>query len=1074
MNENPTPAQVSDSDVPVQDAETLAAIGAAARWSWIDWTLAGLLAVLAFALFGKVTGGIVYPDKSSQVLVEQLGILPSVSPLSPLWTRVIRFFAACGRDSGFVFRLHFAGRLFAAASALCLYRIVFGALRGLLFPGGITRGYGIAMGVVLRTCAVTSTLLLFCPPVCHAAAAPHSAIFTVFLAVLSGLAAILYVERRTLGTLLLYAASAAVACLDSPGAMLLLPWWMAIVFLAPEEETAEGTFVGCRVGNHVILSGWASVIWTAVAALVFGIGFILTAKAFAHSPGANYVKLLDFGQEMKFLFRRYMSELRQICPSGGYLLVFLGVLAPAALAVTLSPGFFSEKHNIWHALLYAIIGVVAVSQTLPESKLCLWGYIPSSTMRAGSCVLGALSFAFALGFFLVTAIRELFPAFIAMGPNGKEAGAALGVESPFLKFLHGCVYAILAAPLLGGVFFGASRQSSRADGKALRVIREYLVALSDSVNDHPWAITDQAFDAALRLVAKERGTQAAPLPYALRRDSVERRILAAALPTALDRDDFAIGTGTMLREWSRHSPEKVARVSVLTAPPVWYTTDYKLVPSGLVLVPVPQSDPVDIEALLAEQRQIWEKWRDRVDDLQPENRVLRPLMRAILRQLSLTATEFGNLCQEEKRPEAAIEAYEAARDLDSLNLVARYNLQTLLPPEDDRTEKLQEELADLRPVFSAVPIGVLMSLQGRIYSDAARQRLAVNEIIQTEMRTSSGAFLSQLQETSADLRAAKFRTAAAVGAAYLQRRDWEKARKEYEAILAEAPNYIPALYGMAVLSVHSTRDADAADPWLDRLRAAGVGEEPVIVFKGLLLKELGDARRLEQLLTPLVHAKQENQDVWLLWGWAAVQLGNDAARRMAYWHLSSSAGARRMELYTAFREGNLHLVSLKQRALLDMAPSDTTLRKAAMGAAWVDKDMSTARRLARSVLEEDDRHAPAHVIVGMSFALDGKPEMALPHLLRAEEYGMSTYPLFNNLGMVYLELGNLEKAHEYAMRALEIMPHSPEVVDTVVAIEIEQKDFEAAKAHLQAGLEANPGNKILRKRMRKIPGFVLQ
>ena len=1073
MNQTPdvNPELEAAAPQPTQNGEGIPAGRTPAEWFWADWALVGVLVVFALALFGRSTGGIVYPDKSSQVMVEQLGILPSVSPLSPIWTAVIRFFANFGRASGLAFRLHLAGRLFAAGSALLIYRVVFGAMRGLLLPAGITRGFGLAMGVVLRLCAFTSSLLLFCLPVCHAAAAPHSAIFTVFMAALSGLAAILFVERRTLAMLILYAATAAFACLDSPGSMLLLPWWMVIVFMSPEEETQDGTFVGCRVGNHVILSGWTSVIWIAVFVLLFGIGFVLTAKGFAHSPGADFVRLRDFGEEMKFLFRRYMSELRQIYPSGGYLLVFLGVLAPAALAVTLSPGFYSERHNIWHVLLYTVIGIVAVSQAIPESKTCLWVYIPSSTMRAGTCVLGALSYSFALGFFLVTAVREVFPAIITVKPGGRELGAALGVERPLLTFLHGCFFLILSVLMLGCVLFGSVRLRTLSDAKPLRIIHDYLYELTDSIDSHPWVVTDRAFDAALRLVAKQRGTQAMPLPFALQRDSVERRIIAAKFENPLDRDDFSIGTGTLLREWSRHAPEKLERVSVLTAPPVWYTTGYKLIPSGLVLVPVPESTPVDIDALLAEQRPIWERWKDRVRDVRPENPILRPLMRAILRQLSLTATEFGNLCQEAGRPEAAMEAYSAARELDSLNLVARYNLQTLLAPEDDRAEALMTEVSDLRSVFDAVPIGVLMSLQGRIYSDAVRQRVAMNEIIRTEMRMSAGAFLSQLQETSTDLRVATYRSAAAVGAAFLRRREWDNARKEYESILAEAPNFVPALYGMAVLSAHSMRNADAADPWLQRLRDAGVGEEPVTVFKGMLYKELGEPRKLQQLLAPLVSANQENQDIWLLWGWAAVQLGNDAARRMAYWHLTSTAGARKMELYTAFREGNLHLVALKQRALLEMAPSDTTLRKAAMGAAWAEADLGTAKRLARSVLEEDDRHAPAHFVVGMAFVLEGKPELARTHLLRAEEYGLATYPLYNNLGMVCMELGDLETAHRYAMLALEKAPTSPEVVDTVVAIEIAQKRFDEAKAHLTAGLEANPGNKILRKRMRKIPGF---
>lgn len=1046
---------------------------ALAHWLWVDWVLIGVLGALAFALFGRSTGGIVYPDNSAQVAVEQLGIVPTISPLSTLWSALMRWTANLGPASGMLFRLHLLGRVCAMASAACLYRIVFGVLRGLLFPMGVTRGYSLAMAAVLRLCAVCSSLLLFCPPICHAAAAPHSAIFTTLLAVLAGLSALHFIERRSLASLLLYAAAAAIGCWESPGVLLVMPWWMVIVFLSPEEETKEGDYIGCTFRGHVILSGWASVLWALAAVFLFAGGVLLSLHLFAHSEGASLANLHDFEDILRFYLRRYIGELRQIYPAGGYLLVLLGILAPAALAVTLSPGFFSEKHTFWHILLYTIIGAVSVSQALPASKACLWVYIPSSTMRAGACVLGALSFPFALGFFLITAVREMFPALIALGPNGRERGALIGVEKPLQQLLRGTFFSLLALAFLATPFFSAANQRFREDGKALALLRDYLEELADDIDTRPWAITDRAFDSVLRLVARQRGTHALPLPYALRQDSAERKIASASLTDPLDRDDYAIGTGTLLREWSRHAPEKIASVSILTAPNVWTTTDYKLVPSGLILAPVPEDTPIDMDALLAAQRDVWSRWTNRVDAIQPENRVLRPLLRAVQRQISLTAVEFGYLCESEMRPDIAREAYTAARDMDPLNLVARYNLQALLPSDDPLRESITSEIDDLRSVFDSVPVGFLMCLQGRLRNDAVRQRIAMGEIVRAEMRTSTGSFLTLLQETSADARVSTYRAAASVGAAFLARREWDKARAEYESILAEAPDFLPALYGMAALCAHSEHNADAADPWLQRLRDAGVGQEPTLVFKGLLLKELNEPRKLQQLLEPIVDMSQENQDVWLLWGWAAVQTGNDAAKRMAYQHLSSRGGSRRLELYAAYRDGDVHLISLKHRALLEDAPSDNTLRKAAMGAAWAEADLSSARRLARSVLQEDDRHGPAHFIVGMGFALDGKPEMALPHLERAKEYGLSSVPLFNNLGMVCLELGELDKAHDYAIRALELNPHSPEVADTLVAVEIAQKRFEDAKAHMKTALLDHPESKLLHKRARKIPGFVV-
>ena len=1049
---------------------------ASASWHWFDTAFAAVLAALAFALFGQSTGGIVFPDNSSQVVAEQLGLMPNVSPLVPMWTGLLRLFAGAGAAAGMAMRMHLLGRLCAAVSAASIYAVVFGILRGLLFPAGVTRGYSLAMGISLRLCAVASTVLLFCPPVCHAALAPHSAIMTVCMASVAGLFAVRFLRRRTLGSLLAYAAAVAVGCVESPGALLVMPWWMAVVFMAVDSEDENGDPIGCTFRGHNILSGWATLIWAAVAILLFAGGMALVAAHFAGTEGATFVRpaFETFGDALSFCIRQYRGELRQIYPAGGTLIVFLGVLAPAALAVTLSPGFFSEKHTVWHVLLYAAICLVSASQAIPASKACLWMYIPSSLMRAGACVLGSISFAFSLAFFLITSVRILFPALIVMRSKDRtEKETQFGVDAPVAQGIRGLLLTVFSLALLSLPFVGIAIQRHGEDGKALRLIHDYLDEVSASIAEHPWTVTDGMFDSAFRLSAASRGTKAWPLPYALKQDSVQRRIAAASLTDEIDRDDYSIGTGVLLREWGRHAPDKVRRVAVMTAPTVWSGTGWRLQPSGIVLVAVPEKDPLpDLDSLVAEQRPIWERWKGRVDDVEPENPVLRTLLRAIRRQVSLTAAETGMLCERESRLDLAREGYQAAREIDPLNLVTRYNLRNLLAADDPERETINGEIEQLGEMFGPVPLGVLMCFQGRIFDETMRQRLAVSEIVRAEMRTTTRDFLSRMQGTSSEMRASDHRAAAALAASYLTRRKWDDARTEYEAILEKDPKYLPALYGMEVMSAKVAHSADAADPWLERLRNAGVGEEPAIVFKALLHKELGEPRQVQRLLEPIAHSQQENEDVWLLWGWAAVQLGNDLAKRTAYQHLSSQ-GAKRLELYAAYREGDASVISMKHRALLEDSPSDNTLRKAAMGAAWVDKDLSSSRRMARNILQEDDRYAPAHFIVGMGFALDGKFELAKNHLLRAAEYGMDTVPLHNNLAMVCLETGDLEEARTCVERALDMDPDKPEVIDTAVAVALAQKRFDDAQTMLRKALDEHPDNRMLRERARKIPGFVV-
>lgn len=116
--------------------------------------------------------------------------------------------------------------------------------------------------------------------------------------------------------------------------------------------------------------------------------------------------------------------------------------------------------------------------------------------------------------------------------------------------------------------------------------------------------------------------------------------------------------------------------------------------------------------------------------------------------------------------------------------------------------------------------------------------------------------------------------------------------------------------------------------------------------------------------------------------------------------------------------------------------------------ALIRADFALARRYAEPILEAVPDDPSANFAMGMSYLSQGQLARAEEFLKRCLIKNPKEPAVWNNLAMIMLKLGRHEEAMTHAKKALELIPESAEVKDTIKKIE------EAVKAKAEADAKA--------------------
>lgn len=120
------------------------------------------------------------------------------------------------------------------------------------------------------------------------------------------------------------------------------------------------------------------------------------------------------------------------------------------------------------------------------------------------------------------------------------------------------------------------------------------------------------------------------------------------------------------------------------------------------------------------------------------------------------------------------------------------------------------------------------------------------------------------------------------------------------------------------------------------------------------------------------------------------------------------------------------------------------------------KELDKARALLEELLHEEPEHTDALYNLGMIYTEQGNPEKAVKTLSKLVELGRDSSNVYVALGYAYSRMRNPNKAKELFLSALELEPDNPYALRNLGAIYGKEADYGRAIQHLEKAFKVNP------------------
>ena len=197
--------------------------------------------------------------------------------------------------------------------------------------------------------------------------------------------------------------------------------------------------------------------------------------------------------------------------------------------------------------------------------------------------------------------------------------------------------------------------------------------------------------------------------------------------------------------------------------------------------------------------------------------------------------------------------------------------------------------------------------------------------------------------------------------------------------------------------------------------------------------------------------------------------GSDAGISVFASHASPDADTAQMlrkNLTTAERERILRRTARAERALYmepqeksyDVQAEAVAVRRNNLGLNYLEHDLAKAFRNFLEAVAQDDNFALAHNNLGLVFLEIGDPYRALEHLNRAIELDDALDIAYCNRGLAHLESGDFEAAYEDFEKALELDQYDPMHYNNAGVLFLDLEVPAKACDYFNAAIELDPHN----------------
>ena len=978
-----------------------------------------VLFFVALALYGLTLCLTPYPGESSRLVCVHAGIDPFPPMSHLLWFHLVRFVNLFAGGS-LVFILNLLSAVFGAGAVWLLYEVACRIphdrtseeLEARIPTGPSKTLTGIVAALFLLTCA----------PFWFVSTRAHTASFDVFLLLLVIYLLVLFYETRRAGFAYAFALVLALSITEFSTLIVILP----ILGLA---------FLYCLFRANM-LKLKPLVILGLCAAAGLSLYFIY-AWEYIHSPAYAWRKFTSYFLVLFYIWRDQYRTIRFSLPQIGWLLVFLMTVLPF-LIVVFPKRSLTRSAVVGSMFLHGLLSLLAIL-VMFNVPIAPWPLLKFRPLLVTPYVMLAICIGYLAGYWHMIMIQ--YSRFESRSSQVAKR-AARGGFFPVLAVLF------LSAVVLNFRFI---------DRRATLAVDRFVEEAVDRAAGRGWLISNGYLDDLIELRARQKGQSLIVISAAQGRSESYLKYLSTLFDDSRLKGLIQVGLEPFLEEWLGGTPGLEREVSVLVSPDVWSSSGYTPVPDGVLFLGVTNSAAVDADRLYAEQKGFWDQFEPILKQASHKQTLVSDWNRWIGSHVSKMANNTGVLLEDLGKTKEAVEAYKAARTIDTNNVSALLNQLTLAHAESLPDEaKLQGELADYeRQIRGRLDIWLLsyhygyvrnpeaFANRGWLWAMSGKPKVAV-----AEMRR---ALAMGADKQKAELAMASF---------YSMQRKPDESEQMYLSVLKNDATNQTALLGLARLSLRKM-DIDSAKAYLARLRESGADEVVVGVEEAIVESVAGDIPAAKAKLIKLAETNPDRLSIWNTLAIIALTDKDDKLLEKCVSVLTPVAAKSTETLNTlatlALGRGDLKTARRYLDNIIRISPKNVQTLERLLQLDLHEGNRLLAEGHVEQILSIDPRNAYGNLILGSIQYGRAEYELAEASYRTSLSSKRSSRAL-NDLAWILQMKGKYEESLRLVNESIAINRKDPAAWDTQGVVLMQMNRMDEAQQAFQQALSLQSGN----------------
>lgn len=1000
----------------------------------------GLSALVYLATFSPG----VFPGESASLMAIHSGLEPLISPSHPFWGSIVSKIAALG-PKGMVFRLNFFSFLTAMVAIWMIFDLAS------TYVGGIIERETATPKIAARAAAIagagTALSLAFSAPFWMTATRLQYQGFNLVLLLASLRLLLWYLDTESPTVLVIFALVSGVACVEALHVACFLPFAALVIVL---RWVRRGSIKAASIP---------------VVAITFALGLassFLAAYAFKQGHDVSLRGYTDIWSIVRGMFVDQAQLVKTLATHPGWLNIGICVVVPWLAAAAISARSLNENRE-WGIMVMHSAMSIAVALSLGNAPfISPWGiFRTTGVLPVPLMAMSAMTMGYLLAYWYLIVVNST-----QVNIDGEQTVAQR--SSVWFGWFFGVITIITAFITSGINVLEANGANGRFADKCAREI-------IDSLEGRKWIVTDGLFDSHILIEAHATGKNIRLLEL----QNNDNRVYLRYLRSVINEDpDFKVsgidigklengadlGVVSFLQDWLESDPSAIDRMVFMSAPDIILSVGKIVAPHKFCFIGADSLEALKGAPFLAVQREFW----TRMQTLLAKSRGVRDIASAIRararRQVGFVANNAAVLLEDLGMDEEAFQTYSFVRELDPENVSTILNLVELLNRRrddgfhadvlEDIQGSIQRIISELQGrrlpiwslsrVFGYVRSPVLFTQLGWSWAASGQPGIALSGIHRAEAIASSPVEKIRAKQAEAQL--------------LWQQNDIDGSESVFEQILKDDPGNTAAMISIARVNVR--RGAlDRAREWLEKAGTSGANKISLAFESATLDLAAGHPAEARIKLSEVTDVQPSNIQAWALLGIATLQMEDyDDIEKRILPRMGTIAGTTD-NYYVLILKGQVlyqrrNLAEARdtfERALM-LRPGLTTLMEWILRLDFALDDKVAAEEHARQLMRNNRSNSFANYIMGSIMLNRGRNDEA-EDFLRRSVSASATPEALNDLAELLRTVGNLGEAKRRIREAIAMRQDLYVLWDTLGGILADEGDVEGAEEAFVKALE---------------------